>query len=330
MKNKTIYEKLDFLQSFTNVSLSKDGVNACIWCPYCKHPNKSKLKLVIHLEKNFYHCWVCDKKGSNVNYLISKINKNKSLESERFFKKRVNNKFDLGININSLFGKEDYIEEDELVEVPNGFKLLANAYNAYDPDARDVFKYAIKRGANKHKFWMLRLGYSLDENFRRCLILPSLDDKGEINFFTARKIDVSSKDSFKYKNSNNKKSKIIFNEINIDWSQRLTIVEGPLDLLKTNDNATCLLGSSLTQDMKLFSKIVENKTPVALALDSDVYNKTLKIAKLLSEYDIDVNIVDTRGAEDVGDMSLEQFEELLDNASKYKKEDSLMAKISML
>ena len=82
--------------------------------------------------------------------------------------------------------------------------------------------------------------------------------------------------------------------------------------------------------MKLFSKIVENKTPVALALDSDVYNKTLKIAKLLSEYDIDVNIVDTRGAEDVGDMSLEQFEELLDNASKYKKEDSLMAKISML
>ena len=107
----------------------------------------------------------------------------------------------------------------------------------------------------------------------------------------------------------------------------MTIVEGPLDLLKTNDNATCLLGSALTEDMILFEKIVRNKTSINLALDSDVYFKSLKIAKLLSQYDIDVNILDTRGAEDVGDMSHDKFENILSSSQKFNGNDSLLAKI---
>lgn len=330
MKNPTINDKLYFLESFLNTSLSNDGVNVSIWCPFCKHENKHKLKLAIHLEKNFYHCWLCDKKGSNIPYLISKLSKTKAVESEKYFKKYKKKTFDLGLDINSLFGEEVLEDEEELVEIPKGFKILANAYNEIDPDVRDVFKYAIKRGANKHKFWMLRLGYSKSQEFRRCLILPSLDEKGNINFYTARRIDVESNNPFKYNNATVKKKNVIFNELNIDWTKPLTIVEGPLDLLKTNDNATCLLGSSLTNDMKLFKKIVENKTTVYLALDSDVYYKTLKIANLLYSYDIETFIVDTRSANDVGDMSLKQFEELLSSAKLYEKEDTLLSKISLL
>ncbi len=330
MKNPTINDKLYFLESFLNTSLSNDGVNVSIWCPFCKHENKNKLKLAIHLEKNFYHCWLCDKKGSNIPYLISKLSKSKSIESEKYFKKYNKKTFDLGLDINSLFGDEVIEDEEELVEIPSGFKILANAYNEIDPDVRDVFKYAIKRGANKHKFWMLRLGYSKSPEFRRCLILPSLDEKGNINFYTARRIDVESNNPFKYNNATVKKKNVIFNELNIDWSKPLTIVEGPLDLLKTNDNATCLLGSSLTNDMKLFKKIVENKTTIYLALDSDVYYKTLKIANLLYSYDIETFIVDTRSANDVGDMKLSQFKELLESAKLYEKEDTLLSKISLL
>jgi hypothetical protein len=331
MKNPTINDKLYFLESFLKTNLSNDGLNVSIWCPFCRHSNKNKLKLAVHLEKNFYHCWLCDKKGSNIPFLISKISKTKSCESEKYFKKYTKKTFDLGLDINSLFG--DYvIEEDDIdiVEIPKGFKVLANAYNEIDPDIRDVFRYAIKRGANKHKFWMLRLGYSNDKDFRRSLILPSLDEKGSINFYTARKIDADSSNPFKYNNANIKKKNVIFNELNIDWTIPLTIVEGPLDLLKTNDNSTCLLGSSLTKDMKLFKKIVENKTPVYLALDSDVYYKTLRIADLLYEYDIETFIVDTRSADDVGDMRIDQFEELLEKAKLYEKEDTLLSKISSL
>ena len=327
-----IKEKLSLLENITQPSLSKDGINACIWCPFCKHSNKNKLKMVIHLEKNFFHCWLCDKKGSNVSYLISKISKSKLEIAKKLFKvKNLNNSFNLTERTNNFLGIDtDQLHEQEKVEVPKGFDLLVNAYNSRDPDARDVFKYAIKRGANKRKFWNLRLGYSLSNDFRRCLILPSIDKNGCINYYTARKIDVSTKDAYKYKNASAQKKNIIFNEINIDWKNPLTIVEGPLDLLKTNDNSTCLLGSSLTEDMCLFKEIITNKTPINLSLDADVYSKTLKIAKLLDSYNINVNIVDTRGYDDVGDMTREEFQEALNNSKMYTEKDRLLSKIALI
>ena len=316
-------KKLDFFNSMLkNTELSKDGVNLLIWCPFCKHKNKKKLKLSIHLEKNFFHCWLCDKKGSNINYLVSLIDRNKVKESESLFKKYTKQKW-------SLFEDEEVFEKKE-VFLPNDFKFLAEDFDYPDPDARDILKYAIQRGADKHKVWMLRLGFSLDNEFRRYLIIPSYDANGLLNFYTARKIDADTGFAFKYKNADIPKKNIVFNELNICWDEPLTIVEGPLDLLKTNDNATCLLGSSLNEEMLLFQKIVENRTPVKLALDSDVYNKTLSIARKLSEYDISVDILDTRCAPDVGDMTKNQFNKIYENANTFSEKDILLNKIRSL
>jgi DNA primase len=327
MKESNINNKIYFIENITSYSkLSKDGLNISIWCPFCRHDNKSKLKLAIHLEKNFYHCWLCDKKGSDVSYIVSKLNKNKVQEAKKLFKKKSSNN-DFNIN---LFGEPICEEEEEIVTLPEGFMLLANKFNSRHPDIRDVFKYVIKRGINKHKMWFLKLGCSLNQEYSRSLIIPSFDENGNINFYTSRKIDVDSSSPIKYKNASVSKKNIIFNELNIDWKKPLTLVEGPLDLLKTNDNATCLLGSSLTYDMKLFKKIVENKTKVYLALDKDVYFKTLKIAKLLKEFDIEVKILDTRIAEDVGDMTFLQFQESYESAKEYKENDLLLTKIAML
>ena len=91
-----------------------------------------------------------------------------------------------------------------------------------------------------------------------------------------------------------------------------------------------MLGSALTEDMLLFQKIVRNKTDIKLALDSDVYFKSIKIAKLLSQYDINVDILDTRGPEDVGDMTHEKFSNILNNSQKFNDNDSLLAKIRSL
>lgn len=322
------YKKIDFIESIVYRSLlSNDGKNLSIWCPFCKHENKSKLKLAIHLEKDLFHCWLCGKKGSDISYLVNKINPSKQKEALALFPKKYKKSFDLNIN---LFNEEIFEIEEEKVNIPNGFNLLVNAFSTNNPDTLKVFKYAVKRGVDKHKMWMLRLGCSNDPEFRRSLIIPSLDKKGNLNFYTSRNIDVDSSSPIKYKNANVSKKNIIFNEINIDWSIPLTLVEGPLDLLKTNDNATCLLGSSLTEDMLLFHEIVKNKTEINLALDSDVYHKSLKIAKLLSAYDIKVNILDTRIADDVGDMSKSEFSQCLIESKEFRQNDSLLAKISQL
>lgn len=305
--------------------LAKDDTNLLIWCPFCKNKNRRKLKLSIHLEKCFYHCWVCDKKGSNVSYLVSKIDSRYTEEAKILF--NVPNKKDIKFD---LFDDNEIEKEEIEVFLPKDFVFLAQNFNSSDPDINAVFKYAIKRGVSKHKLWMLRLGASTEGNFRRTLILPSYDKNGKLNYYTCRKIDIKTNNSFKYVNASVPKKDIIFNEINLDFSLPLTIVEGPLDLLKTNDNATCLLGSSLTVGMKLFSEIVKNKTEVYLALDDDAYDKAIKIAKNLSEYDINVKILNTSLADDVGDMTKAQFTETYNNAKELSEKDHLLNKIRML
>ena len=320
-----VNKRLDFFDSFiTNYQLDKDNINLNIWCPFCKHPSKNKLKMSIHLEKGFYHCWLCDKKGNNVPYLVKKLNKSKFEESKKHFKIKTTN----GI---SLFDdeKEDF-EEDIRIDLPKGFKFFIENNNLSNPDVRDTFRYAVKRGINKHKISMLRAGFSLNNDFKRYLILPSYDKRGTLNYYVSRNIDVDTHNSYKYKNAPIPKKNIIFNEININWKKPLTIVEGPLDLLKTNDNATCLLGSSLTEDMLLFKEIIKNKTSIYLALDSDAYNKCLKIAKTLYSYDIDVKIVDTRGPDDVGDMDKQDFMDRIVKAKQYSYNDNILSKIKML
>lgn len=320
------YKILKRYELFKKISprhqLANDQVNLLIWCPFCQNPNKRKLKLSIHLEKCFYHCWICDKKGSNITYLVKKINTNYVTEAEALFETKSKKAF-------NLF--EDQSKEEEInVDLPPEFMFLAESFNHINPDVKAVLKYAINRGVNKHKLWMLRLGVSLNPDFSRMLILPSYDKDGKLNFYTGRKIDVDTKNSYKYKNALVPKKNIIFNELNLDFSLPLTIVEGPLDLIKTNDNATCLLGSSLTEGMKLFHEIVRNKTDVILALDDDAYDKAIKIAKNLSEYDINVKILNTSIAEDVGDMTSSQFKQVYQEAKEISETDMLLNKIRSL
>jgi DNA primase len=320
------YKILKRYELFKKISprhqLANDQVNLSIWCPFCQNPNKRKLKLSIHLEKCFYHCWICDKKGSNIPYLVKKINSNYLAEAESLFETRNKKTFDLF--------DEQKTEQEINVDLPPEFMFLAESFNHINPDVKAVLKYAISRGVSKHKLWMLRLGVSLNPEFSRMLILPSYDKNGKLNFYTGRKIDVDTKNSYKYKNALVPKKNIIFNELNLDFNLPLTIVEGPLDLIKTNDNATCLLGSSLTEGMKLFQEIVKNKTDVILALDDDAYDKAIKIAKNLSEYDINVKILNTSIAEDVGDMTTSQFKQVYQEAKEISETDMLLNKIRSL
>ena len=80
----------------------------------------------------------------------------------------------------------------------------------------------------------------------------------------------------------------------------------------------------------LFRKIVQNKTDIKLALDSDAYSKAIKIAKTLSAYDVKVDILDTRGPNDIGDMSRDHFNKIYNESKSYTEEDSLLSKIRML
>jgi hypothetical protein len=178
--------------------------------------------------------------------------------------------------------------------------------------------------------WHYRLGISEDSRWRRRIIMPSYDEEGSLNFFVARNFDALDRRT-KYDNPDDDKYGVVFNELNINWGERLVICEGPFDLIKCGDNSTALLGSDFSPKSRLFSQIMMHGTPVALALDGDMWSKkTPKIAKLLKEFDVDVLVVDTREIKDPGSTTKKIFKELLSSAKPPTWENLFFDKLNSI
>ena len=148
-----------------------------------------------------------------------------------------------------------------------------------------------------------------------------------MNYYTARSIDESTR---KYVNPKVKRSEVIFNHLNIDWSKELVLVEGPFDLVKSAQNSTCLLGSTLSERHALFTEIARNLTPVVLALDPDAHEKTQKIASLLSSFNVPVKTLDIRPFDDVGEMPCGKLSSMLPTAKPWTRDDKLRSLISTI
>ena len=302
-------------KAFPSHALDRDGVNISIQCVNKKcstFSKKEKKKLCLRVDNEFYHCWVCGFSGKGLARFFRFNAPRHAEQASELFQKSI---------------KEKEVEQAPAIQLPSGFTLLASLSERSDPDLRACKKYLMRRGMNEEAMWYFKLGATSSGRYRRRIIIPSFDHEGELNYFTARSIDDSPR---KYMNPKISRTEIIFNELNIDWERELTLVEGPFDLFKCNDNATCLLGSTLTENHVLFQSIAKNGTPVLMALDEDAKQKTQKISSLLSSYDIEVRIMDTSNFEDVGAMTRDEFKAASDAATSWSRNDRLRSLISTI
>lgn len=302
----TVSDKVKFIQSVFGTG-KVSGNNITVYCPECKNLDSTKKKLSIRLDDGVNHCWVC---GWGARTLLPLLIKHGS--AEQVFEYRKN--FLPEITQLAKTQIEIAIEKSK-PKLPSDFKLLALNTRSRDPDVKAVIKYVEQRELSTTDLWRWRLGTSNDAQLRRRVILPSFDIDGNLNYFVARAVDKFT--YMKYVNCDANKHEVIINEINIDWSQRLTLVEGPFDLMKCSGNVTCLLGSSLAENSSLFTQILIHETPVVLMLDSDMKNRMQQIAKHLSTYNIDVWIADLGSFHDPGQMSARQTKKAIDNAKKW-------------
>lgn len=318
----TSIDKISLLtRSFGSIEVCKDDTNVTALCPICAKQGSSKKKLSIRLDDGRYHCWVCGSKGRSVIQLIKKYHPSFVDEAKKYFKIKGKG-FD-------LFGEEDATESpEEKVEVPENFRLLGTLLDSKNPDVRATIQYCASRGLGLRDLWYYKLGISNEARFNRRVIIPSFDDAGVINFYSGRSIDKVRR--MKYLNASIRKTKIIFNEINIDWSKELALVEGPFDLMKCNENSTCLLGSQLSKESKLFRQIVRNQTPVVLALDPDAIQKTHKIAAELSSFGVHVKLANIPEDKDVGDMTHEEFVTIRKRAKEWNSDFRLYTMIASI
>jgi DNA primase len=286
-------------------------------CPYCGH---HKHKFSVNIDKNVYKCWICDARGKNVFRVIRKFGDFKQQEK---WKELSGESQDLN-EVNFLFEeKQKAIEKETILEMPESFKTLTIASNL--KSHKKALNYLLERGIGKEDILKWKIGYCDSGSFKDRIIIPSFNSEGDLNYFIARTYAESYK---RYLNPSVSRD-IIFNELYVDFTQEITLVEGVFDAIKA-ENAIPILGSTIRETSKIFRKIVKNDTPVLLALDPDAKKKTEAIKRLFLKYGLEVRQIKYQDERDLGDMTKKEVRLLSQKAPFVDSFDSLIEAIASL
>jgi hypothetical protein len=312
----SVTDKVNFIEKvFGSSKFDRSFKNLDVKCPICNPLDKNKRKLSILIESDQNHCWTCGWRAKTLAPLILKYAGREYLHEyiEKFAKHLSSTRYD---NAST--------EVEVKLNLPSDFTLLGS--NS-DPDKLAVLNYTLARNITHSTILKYSLGASNDPKWKRRLVIPSFDLNGKLNYYIGRAID---KKMFpKYQAIDKHRDDVIFNEININWSKPIILCEGVFDMFSCGENAIPILGSDISENSLLFNKIITNIPQVYLALDGDMwYKKTIKIAKKLSTYNVEVKIVDTRNIEDPGSVDSRTMKDLIASSKDFSWEDRISDKLN--
>jgi DNA primase len=307
-------EKNNILKEILGLPNKEGSAQLLFYCPKCEHHKK---KLSVNLEKGYFKCWVCDWSGRNL-YKI--IRRHGSYQQKQHWR-RLTQQVEINNFAERLFGEEPITEEEQNVKLPHGFVSLVN--KNLPSTSRPALNYLESRGITKKDIFKWKIGYCAHGEYASRIVVPSFDIDGNINYYIGRTYSGAWSRYLNPKISKN----IIFNHLYVDFDEDLVIVEGVFDAIKAGQNSIPLLGSTLTENSKLFMEIVNNDTPVYLALDSDANKKTNKLIKLFLKYDIEIYNVDINPYSDVGEMTNKEFTDRKDFAAVLTSDNYLLNRI---
>jgi len=278
-------------------------------CPACNH---RKHKFAVNLDKNAFHCWICDYRSRNIRRLVRRFGSFSQLQKWDGISDRADIE-----RFADLFMEPVREEVKTKLELPEEFVSLTSS----QVPATGIYAYRYLQGRRISKDDILKwkIGFCFSGEYRNRIIVPSFDEDGDCNYFVARTYNG---DNYKYKNPKASKD-IIFNELFIDWNDDLILVEGIFDALVAG-NAVPILGSTLRAGSKLLRKIVRNDTPVYVALDPDAAEKERRIIQMLLKYDIELYKIDVTGYEDVGAMPKNIFQQRKQQANYIDRDDYIL------
>jgi len=274
------------------------------FCPFCKH---HKRKLSINLDKSVFKCWVCDTKGG-ISYLVKRFG---SINDRRQWE-LLNQEIDMS-SAETMFETKELTEE-QIIKLPKEYFCLARRNAPYS--AREALSYLMSRGISSADILHYKIGYCDSGKYRKRIVIPSFDENGNCNYFSARTYGT---DWLKYKNPPAVKN-IIFNDLLIDWGKPITLVEGAFDAIKIK-NSIPILGSTLNENTKLFKKIATKQPKVYLGLDKDALTKSLQMIFSMLEYGIEVYFLDTTKIDDIGSITKFEAEKLKENSQPMNTEN---------
>jgi len=254
-------------------------------CPLCNH---HKNKLQINLQKQKWHCWICNEGGKKLHYLL----------------KQVNAPTDIIKSILDLVGEVKYDTpnniKDEVLTLPLEFKSL---YHASDNIIyRHALKYLNSRDIYLNEIIKYNIGYADSGIYKNRIIIPSYDKIGTLNYFIAR--DIFPNSDMKYKNPMVSRNIIPF-ELYISWKYPIVLCEGVFDAIAIKRNAIPLLGKFPSK--KLILRMIESRIKdVFIALDKDAKLDALKLSNILMGYNKNVYLMNMN-IKDPSEMGFSYF-----------------------
>lgn len=233
-------------------------------CPVCSQEKgledgDGKGNLEISYAKHVYKCWACGESNGTQGPL------------GKFFDKFGTKKHK---NLYNLIKPEEFKEKDKVkikLRLPEGYVKFKDSNSRFIPHI-EAYNYLKGRGITDDMIEKFNIGYTVKGEFSYRIIVPSYDNKGELNYFIARSW-VPRK--MKYKNPSVPKDEIIFNEYLIDWNKDLYLVEGAFDSVFL-DNSLVMLGKRLSQIA--FNEIYDKaKGNIIICTDGDAWKDGLRL-----------------------------------------------------
>jgi len=169
------------------------------------------------------------------------------------------------------------------------------------------------------------IGYCESGRYANRIIVPSYSKTGQLNYYTAR--DFYNYSKLKYLNPKVDKSKIIINELFINWSFPIVLCEGVFDAMAIKLNAIPLLGKYISPLLK--SKLIQYNSTIYFALDSDAHIDAITGADELIEEGLNIFIAKLPKGKDPGDLGFEKMQNIISRAKKYDKSDILKELINI-
>jgi hypothetical protein len=300
---------ISVLDSALGVGTSSKGNEQVHLCPFCHHHKK---KLQVNLNTQQWHCWVCDAKGSRITSLLRKLKvDSKSIQIIR----------DIYGNDDSNYNPtEDYPEK---LELPKEYKPLYIKPKSINPIYNTAISYLKKRKIGMDLIIKYNIGYCEDGEYGGRIIIPSYDENNELNYFEARTFYDNV--SLKYKKPPVSRNIIVF-ENQINWNEKITLVEGVFDSFSVRRNVIPLLSKYILPKLK--NKIREmGVKEINILLDPDAVKNSVNHSEYFIKNGISVkNIILTDG--DANDVGFEGILELIKKSNETNWDDLVLTKIN--
>lgn len=323
MENEKIIreEITNILESILGKGHNKSRNNIAFYCPFCNH-HKPKLEVQVEPDSegnNKWNCWVCRTKGKSLKSLAFKLKASKELINRI---DKLSNQYKL--NYNTQYNSY----KDNSIKLPDEFiSLSKEPEDKWDAiEYKHAIRYLKSRNINRDDIMKYNIGFCSTGKYQKRIIIPSLDDNGDLNFFIARSYMSSQSEPQAYLNPELDKN-IIPWDLYVNWNLPVILVEGMFDFIAVKRNSIPLLGKTIPENL-LIKLIMSPSEDVYIALDKDALRDSLDHCDILLSYGKRVYLVELDD-KDPSKMGFEHFLSILEKTKPLTFSDILKYKLNL-